>query len=365
MYASQTNPSMKKIFILFLFTALCFSVKAQTVPALTADVAEKLSKMPLGCIIQEFPNKTSHVANTAVDGRLLPSELHPAFYGCLDWHSSVHGHWMLIRLLKTIPDLKNKAQITALLNKTFTPEKMKAEAEYFTKYQVANTYERTYGWAWLLKLDQELYTWDNPDAKKWYAALQPLTRQILTLWKTYLPKQTYPNRTGVHPNTAFGLVFALDWAKTFKDVAFEKQIDEKAKSFYLNNTTTPAYLEPDGSDFFSPSLEIADLMRRVLPNAQFVSWLNKFYEERSIQRISDLPVISDINDYQGVHLVGLSFTRAWCMKGIAKELPKGHKLKLRFEQTANKFLANALPLVFAGNYGGDHWLASFAVYALE
>jgi len=353
-------------FITFVFFVLLFAiVKAQVVPVLTADVAEKLAKMPLGCIVQEFPNKTSHVANTAVDGRLLPSDLHPAFYGCLDWHSSVHGHWMLLRLLKTIPELKNKAEITSMLNRTFTPEKMQAEAEYFSKYQVANTYERTYGWAWLLKLDQELYTWDHPDAKRWHEALQPLTRQILTLWKNYLPKQTYPNRTGVHPNTAFGLVFALDWAKTFKDVDFERLIIEKAKLFYLNNTATPAYMEPDGSDFFSPSLEIADLMRRVLPNKEFVQWLNKFYEKRSIDRISDLPVISDINDYQGVHLVGLSFTRAWCMKGIAKELPENHKWKKHFTQTADKFLSNALPLVFAGNYGGDHWLASFAVYALE
>lgn len=356
---------MKKAILLVCLVWFVFSVKGQSIPTLTADIAEKLSKMPLSCIEQEFPNKTSHVANTAVDGRMLPSELHPAFYGCLDWHSSVHGHWMLLRLLKTIPDLKNKATIIAQLNKTFSPEKMLAEAEYFTKYQVANTYERTYGWAWLLKLDQELATWNNADAKKWHSALQPLTQQILKLWKAYLPKQTYPNRTGVHSNTAFGLVFALDWARAFKDATFEEMIIKKANEFYLNNTKTPAYLEPDGADFFSPSLEIADLMRRILPQQKFVAWLDKFYTEESLKRISDLPVIGDINDYQGVHLVGLSFTRAWCMRGIANDLPNQHKLKKRFQTTSNKFLTNALPLVFAGNYGGDHWLASFAVYALE
>lgn len=356
---------MKKYLIIIYLVGLSVLAQGQIIPSLTNDIAEKLAKMPLSCIGQEFPNKTSHVANSAIDGRLLPSELHPAFYGCLDWHSSVHGHWMLIRLLKTMPQLNNKAEIIAQLNKTFTTENMLAEAAYFTKYYVADGYERTYGWAWLLKLDQELYTWDNPDARKWHLALQPLTQQILKLWKVYLPKQTYPNRSGVHPNTAFGLVFALDWAKTFKDVAFEKMIDEKAKLFYLDNVATPAYLEPDGSDFFSPSLEVADLMRRVLPKDKFVRWLNKFYEARSIKRITDLPVISDISDYQGVHLVGLSFTRAWCMKGIANDLPKNHKLKKVFNDAANKFLVNALPLVFAGNYGGDHWLASFAVYALE
>lgn len=356
---------MKKTFLLIILSLFFGMLNAQEVPKLTSDVAEKLSKMPLGCIIQEFPNKTSHVANTAVDGRLLPSELHPAFYGCLDWHSSVHGHWMLLRLLKTMPDLKNREAIIAQLNKTFTQSNMENEAAYFTKYQVANTYERTYGWAWLLKLDEELYTWDNADAKRWYTALQPLTQQILKLWKAYLPKQTYPNRTGVHPNTAFGLVFALDWARTMKDAAFEQEIIGKAKSFYLDNVATPAYMEPDGSDFFSPSLEVADLMSRVLPQKEFVAWLNKFYEPRSVQRISELPIISDLNDYQTVHLVGLSFTRAWCMRGIASHLPKNHKWKQHFEQAANKFLRNALPLVFAGNYGGDHWLASFAVYALE
>jgi len=356
---------MKKISLIFLLICLHFSMTAQVIPSLTTEVAVKLSKYPLGCAIREFPNKTSHTANAAVDARMVPSELHPAFYGCFDWHSSVHGHWMLVRLLKTVPGITNKAEIIAQLNKTFRPGLMKAEAAYFTRYEVANSYERTYGWAWILKLDQELYTWDNPDAKRWHAALAPLTQQILKLWKDYLPKETYPTRTGIHPNTAFGLAFALDWARTFRDTAFEKQIDEKAKSFYLDNTSTPAYLEPDGTDFFSPSLEIADLMRRVLPNKEFVSWLNKFYEEKSIKRISELPVISDINDYMQSHLVGLSFTRAWCMKGIAKELPAHHKWKKHFEETADKLLINALPLVFAGNYGGDHWLATFAVYALE
>jgi len=241
---------------------------------------------------------------------------------------------------------------------------MQAEADYFKKYELAKTFERTYGWAWLLKLDQELLEWDNPEAKKWHAALQPLTKQILELWKVYLPKQTYPNRTGVHGNTAFALVFAIDWARAVNDKAFEIQLIDKAKTFYLDNQKTPAYMEPDGSDFFSPSLEIADLMRRVLAKDDFVKWLDNFYEEKSIKRISDMPIVSDLSDYQTVHLVGLSFTRAWCMKGVAAQLPKNHPLKKHFETTAANFLANAVPIVFKGNYGGDHWLASFAVYAL-
>lgn len=354
---------MKKlIIILLLATGVAHG---QSTVQLDRVMAEKLSKLPLACIGQEFPNKTSHVAITAVDGRLLPSELHPVFYGCLDWHSSVHGHWMLVRLLKTVSQLGNEAEIKAQLNKTFTRQNMEAEAAYFTKYDQADSYERTYGWAWLLKLDEELAGWDNADAKRWHANLQPLTQQILKLWKAYLPKQTYPSRSGMHGNTAFALVFALDWARAMKDAHFERQIIQKAKDFYLASKKTPAYLEPDGSDFFSPSLEIADLMRRILPSREFTQWINKFYEKRSIARISEMPIISDLNDYLTVHLVGLSFTRAWCMKGIASHLPARHKWKAHFEQTANKFLTNALPIIFKSNYGGDHWLGSFAVYALE
>ncbi|GEN76731.1 hypothetical protein CHA01nite_24710 [Chryseobacterium hagamense] len=338
---------------------------AQEIPKLTDEMAVKLSEKPLHCITQEYPNKTAHIINTASEVPLSPKDLHPSFYGCFDWHSSVHGHWMLVRLLKTKPDLSVAKDIEAILDNSFKKENLQTEADYFIKYQLTGTFERTYGWAWLLKLDEELATWNHPKAKIWHQNLKPLTDKILSSWKAFLPKQTYPNRTGVHPNTAFAMVFALDWARATGDKEFEKQLIEKARYFYLNNTKTPAYLEPDGSDFFSPSLEIADLMRRVLPQKEFVSWLNKFYEKKSLENIEKIPVVSDLSDYQTVHLVGLSFTRAWCMKGIAESLPTNHRLKSEFEKTAAKFLNNGLPLLFQGNYGGDHWLASFAVYALE
>lgn len=354
--------NMKKLCFLLVLMGIKFSAQ---IPTLTDDVALNLADKPMHCINQEYPNKTAHVINAATDAKLFPSELHPAFYGCFDWHSSVHGHWMLVKLLKTKPFLKNKEDIMKLLNGSFQPEKIKAEAQYFNKYEVAKSFERTYGWAWLLQLDAELASWDNVQAKIWHQNLKPLTDEVVKLWKEYLPKQTYPNRTGVHPNTAFALSFAIDWARTVGEKDFENQLIEKAKYFYLKDEKTPAYLEPDGSDFFSPSLQIADLMTRILPQKEYVKWFNHFYEKRSIENISQIPVISDINDFQTVHLVGLSFTRAWCMKSIAKFLPENHKYKKTFEETADKFLSNALPLVFKGNYGGDHWLASFAVYALS
>ncbi len=354
---------MLRHFLLLVSILILPQLHAQV--SLSKAVAEQLAALPLQCISQEFPNKTSHGADSAVDAKLLPHELHPSFYGCYDWHSSVHGHWMLVRLLKLFPDLANKDAIINTLNQSFQKEKMIAEAAYFTKYSTGKLFERTYGWAWLLKLDAELATWDNPLAKRWHNTLQPLTLQIETLWKNYLPKQTYPNRTGVHPNTAFAMCFALDWANATQDDTFKQLLIQRAKDFYLTNEATPAYLEPDGTDFFSPSLEIADLMRRVLPLKEYENWLAKFYEERSLKRICELPIISDRSDYQIVHLDGLCFSRAWCMKGIAQSLPHSNPLKQRFLFAAQQHLDAALPQIFEGNYGGGHWLGSFAVYALE
>lgn len=337
-------------------------VNAQT---LDLEQVSKLARLPLHCINNEYPNRNGHTIEAASDAMLLPNQLHPSFYGCLDWHSSVHGHWMLVKVLKLYPQISMRDSIIALLNGSFEPSKINAEADYFSKYKTSSSFERTYGWAWLLKLDQELYTWNDPLAKKWHAALQPLTKKVLELWKKYLPKQTYPNRTGVHPNTAFGMVFALEWARTVKDTSFEHALVQRATYFYLSNTATPAYLEPDGSDFLSPSLEIADLMKMVLPKSTFITWLNKFYEPRSLKRIIEMPVVSDRTDMQIVHLDGLALSRAWCMKGIADVLPSSHPWKKLFEQNASIMLKKALPNVTSGNYGGDHWLASFALYALD
>jgi hypothetical protein len=339
-------------------------INAQQKLELTTEMANKLASMPLKCINQEYPNKTAHVINAEKDAILTPKKLHPSFYGCFDWHSSVHGHWMLVRLLRTVQDLENKDKIISILDESFSPEKIKEEASYFTKYQVAQNFERTYGWAWILKLDEELARWNHPKAKIWHQNLKPLTDEILRLWKAYLPKQTYPNRTGIHPNTAFAMSFAIDWARKVGDKSFDEELSEKAKIFYLNNTKTPAYLEPDGSDFFSPSLEIAELMSRILPQKEFEKWLNQFYEKRSLENIEQIPIISDVNDYQTVHLVGLSFSKAWAMKNIINALPEKNSIRKQFEISREKFIENSLPIIFQGNYGGEHWLASFAVYAM-
>ena len=330
---------------------------------LTQKGASMLAAMPLKCISQEYPNKTSHTSKSDSDHVLTPHQMHPAFYGCFDWHSCVHGHWMLVKLLKLFPQLPEAATIRAAINTTITQANIAMETKYFDG-ELSKSWERTYGWAWLLKLDEELYTWNDPDAKKWHDALQPLTTKIIGLWMAFLPKQTYPNRTGVHPNTAFGLVFALDYARTLKNTTLESAIIAGAKRIYGADKNAPSSWEPDGSDFLSPSLEEADLMRRVLPAKEFMTWFNQYISLAGLQHLTKLPVISDRADMQIVHLDGLCFSRSWCMKGLAALLPKTDARRAILMKASVEHLASALPHVVSGNYGGEHWLASFAVNAI-
>jgi hypothetical protein len=331
---------------------------------LTQKGASLLALLPLKCIVQQYPNKTGHVVQGDSDQLISsPKQLHPVFYGCFDWHSSVHGHWMLVSLLKMFPQLPEAVNIRAILNNALTIENIQAEVKYFDN-PLANGWERTYGWAWLLKLDEELYTWNDEDAKRWHLALQPLTHKIIELWMAFLPKQTYPNRTGVHPNTAFGMVFALDYAKTLHDTQFEKMITESAKHLYGNDRNAPSLWEPDGSDFLSPGLEEADLMRRILPGKTFINWFDHFISLEALKHLTRLPVVSDRTDLQIVHLDGLCFSRSWCMRDIAGLLPSSDQRKKILTRAAMQHLKAALPNVVSGNYGGEHWLASFAVLAL-
>ncbi|HEU0119117.1 MAG TPA: DUF2891 domain-containing protein [Bryobacteraceae bacterium] len=332
---------------------------------LTPDIASRLAELPLRCIQQEYPNKTAHTIESAADARLSPRQLHPAFYGCFDWHSSVHGHWMLVRILKSAKGLEKERQIREVLAASFRDEAIRGELLYFQTYKLAKNFERTYGWAWLLKLDEELRTWDDPQGREWAASLRPLTDFIVQLWSAYLPKQTYPNRTGVHPNTAFGLVFALDWARAAQNARFEKQILQRSRDYYLNNHAVTATQEPDGTDFLSPSLEAADLMRRVLPPAEYPVWFNRYVSAAGLANLTKAPEVSDRGDYQIVHLDGLYLSRAWCLYGIANALPRQSIRAKTMRAAARKLLDTALPHVTAGNYGGEHWLASFAVYALS
>ena len=333
---------------------------------LTQEVASSFVHLALNCVQKEYPNKTGHVMNDASEV-LTPSEMHPAFYGCFDWHSSVHGHWMLVRILKLFPNLPEAAQIRKALNDNLSAENILKEVEYYNQ-EGRKSFERTYGWAWLLKLAEELHDWDDADGMVWEKNLIPLTERIIKSYSDFLPKQVYPVRTGVHPNTAFGISFALDYAKKVQNKVFEELLIERSKFYYQNDKNGPALWEPGGEDFLSPVLVEADLMRRVLNQQEFTKWVHQFlpgFLNNEYSNLLNPAIVSDREDPKGVHLDGLNLSRAWCMLSISNALPKDDPLKNILLKAANTHSESALSNVATGNYEGEHWLASFAVFILS
>jgi hypothetical protein len=327
--------------------------------------ASAFARLALKGLRKEFPNKLDHVMNDAAEVR-TPQALHPAFYGSFDWHSSVHGHWMLARLLRSFPDLPEKTEIRQVLGAHLTADNLRAEADYFAQAN-RQSFERPYGWAWLLKLVEELHGSDDADAKGWAKNLQPLADVIVTRYLGYLPKLTYPLRTGVHPNTAFGLAFAHDYATVLGHRQLRALVEERSRNYFANDASIPAAWDPDGQDFFSPSLLEADLMRRVLPPAEFRNWLHRFLPGLAKGEPNSLftpAKVSDRTDPQIVHLDGLNLSRAWCMRSIAAALPKGDPARQMLAAAAAQHAEAGLKHVASGDYVGEHWLASFAVYML-
>lgn len=325
---------------------------------LTLEGASHFAKLPLKCAGKEWPYKTGI---TFSDSSLVrsPKNYHPAFYGCFDWHSSVHGHWMLVRLLKIFPEIAEAAAIRSLLNSHFTKENIEQEIKIF-RSKDNKSFERTYGWAWLLQLQNELLNWGDTDALMWAAALQPLATELSLLTRDYLNKIIYPIRVGEHSNLAFGLSMMYDYTIHQNDTALKRSINNAAIRFYANDTNCPFSWEPGGNDFLSPCLEEADLMRKVLPKKAFIVWLKKFMPQLFDKHLKmETGKVKDRSDGKLVHLDGLNLSRAWCLKGIAATLNNQHLLDL-----ANEHLMAALPQVATGNYEGEHWLASFAIYAL-
>ncbi len=322
--------------------------------------ANRLASLPLHCLQTEYPNKLGQVLGDPSQLR-SPKDLHPSFYGCFDWHSSVHGHWSLVSLLKQFPDLDNNTLIREKLTQNISKEHIEIECAYF-KEKHNTSYERTYGWAWLLKLAEELHTWDDPLARELEQNLQPLTDIIVEGYLTFLPKLNYPIRVGEHTNTAFGLTFAFDYAKTVGHDSLQNLITERAKDFYLNDAGCPLSWEPSGFDFLSPCLEEADIMRRVLPAPDFKAWLADFLPQLAAKDFSwSQGEVSDRTDGKLVHLDGVNFSRAWCLYGIANQFEEYKHLK----KVANEHINYSLPSIVDDNYEGTHWLGSFAIYALN
>jgi hypothetical protein len=287
-----------------------------------------------------------------------PRALHPAFYGCYDWHSAVHGHWLLAHLLRRFPALPKAPALRKILDAHLSPQNLRVEADYLKRHP---GFERPYGWAWLLKLAHELAIWQHADAKRWLAHLRPLTSVIEARYLEWLPKQTYPIRSGVHTNTAFGLGFALDYAKAFGRKNLRGLIVKKSLAYYAKDRNYPAAWEPGGNDFLSPALVEADLMRRVYADKprRFTGWFTN-YLKKVPPALLEPAVVSDRGDGQLAHLDGLNLSRAWCFFNLAAVLPD----KKWLLKSANRHLATGLRHVTSGSYAGEHWLATFAAYAL-
>lgn len=330
---------------------------------LNLDAAEagRFTELALKCVRQEYPNKLDHVMSGPAEVR-SPKELHPSFYGCYDWHSSVHGHWLLVRLLGRFPDLANAAKIRAVLDENLAPERIAAEVKYFHQPN-RRSFERTYGWAWLLELAAELHRQDTPDANRWRKQLEPLTYAVVDAFRDFLPRQTYPIRTGVHPNTAFSLRLALDYARAAHNGTLELLIDERARNYFAGDRDAPISWEPGGEDFLSPALEEAALMARVMSPADFRPWVQHFLP--GLLRSGKLApaVVSDRTDPKIVHLDGLNLSRADALYALAAVLggKQGEKLRALGDQHAQA----SLPYIASGSYEGEHWLATFAVHMLD
>jgi len=359
------------LIVSLFFLALHFQIVAQEQEIndqvkLDRHSANRFALLALNCVQKEFPYKPGHVIQDSIDTK-LPKQMHPAFYGCFDWHSSVHGHWMLVRLLKLFPDMELANEIRQKLSANLTKENLDLEAAYFSR-SGTKSFERTYGWAWLLKLVEELHNWDDKDGRLWRYNIKDLEHVIVGRYLDFLPRQEYPIRSGEHPNSAFGLSFALNYARHVGNAELQVLVESRARDYYEKDQNCPAAWEPGGSDFLSPCLQEADLMRRVLPINEYWDWLHHFLpgiEEAKPRNLYKPVNVSDRNDPKIVHLDGLNLSRAWCLFGIRNTLYDKEDNRTTIQQAANAHLAATLPYIASGAYEGEHWLASFAVYALS
>jgi len=332
---------------------------------MTEAQAAGFVELALAGIDREYPNKPGAVLRGPGD-LVSPRELHPVFYGHFDWHSSVHGHWMLVRAVRLFPEAPFAARVREVLEGRFTAAGLQAEADYF-EVKENRSFERMYGWAWALRLATELRTWDDPQARSWAVRYRPLEERIVALALDYLPKLDWPVRCGFHPESAFPLAQMLDHARATGHAELERLVLDKARAFYGGDRDYPTAYEPSGNDFFSAGLNEADLMRRVLPADAFSQWLRGFLPGLARGEAGNLlePVsVSDPTDGHLIHLAGLNLNRAWTLRGIASALPEDDPRVAVLGRSADAHQEAGLALVRTGHYEGEHWLASFAVYLM-
>ncbi|CAB0150766.1 hypothetical protein PSI9734_01206 [Pseudidiomarina piscicola] len=327
---------------------------------LTLTEAEKLVELPLHCVETPYPYKTGFVLGSADDLK-EPKEHHPVFYGCFDWHSAAHGYWSLVTLLRQFPDMAQAETARDILKRNLTLENVEREAAFFSK-DINKSFERTYGWAWLLKLADELNAWQDPLGQQLAHNLQPLTDVIVKRYQEFLPQLIYPVRVGEHSNTAFGLSFAYDYAVNNELSDLAALIRERSKDYFLHDQNCPISWEPSGYDFISPCLEEIGLMQRVLAKDEFLPWLSKFMPQLADQNYRlDVGKVSDRTDGKLVHLDGLNFSRAWNLYALANAYPRYAHLS----EVADQHIAYSYPNLIGDSYEGGHWLGSFAIQALN
>ncbi len=331
--------------------------------SLDAATAARFAGLALACVHQEYPNKIAHVLNSDEDVR-PPRELTPAFYGCFDWHSAVHGHWLLARLARAFPQEPFAVQARAALAASLTPEKIAGEVRYL-EGAGRRTFERPYGLAWLLQLAAELKEWDNPQARRWALVLEPLERVAARRLKEWLPKLSHPIRTGEHDQTAFAFGLIADWAKTAGDLEMFTLIEARSHAYYANDRACPLAFEPSGQDFLSPCLAEADLLRRFMPSPRFSVWLSLFLPQLPLDGRGDWlepALVTDRSDGKLVHLDGLNLSRAWMLEGIAAALSREDPRRRSLLAAAAAHRKAGLEAVTNQSYEGGHWLGSFATY---
>ncbi|MBU1310830.1 MAG: DUF2891 domain-containing protein [Gammaproteobacteria bacterium] len=353
---------LKTILSNMLLLSACLAGKAMAQNSHTLNLAEanKLVSLPLHCVETPYPYKTGWVLASTADLQ-PPSVVHPIFYGCFDWHSAVHGYWSLVTLLRQFPDLAQAAEVKAILSRNLTADKVAQEVAFFSK-DINASFERTYGWAWLLKLSDELHSWQDPMAAQLAANLQPLADLIVERYLGFLPRLLYPVRVGEHTNTAFGLSFAYDYAVNRQHTALQQLITQRAKDFYLQDKNCPISWEPSGYDFISPCLEEIGLMQRILPAEQFLLWLSGFMPQLASPDFSlAVGQVADRTDGKLVHLDGLNFSRGWNLYALAGQYPQYAHLRT----VADQHLAYSYPNLIGDSYEGGHWLGSFAIHALN
>lgn len=332
-----------------------------------AALASRFARLALDCVHREYPNKIGHVLNSSEDAR-TPSSLHPAFYGCFDWHSSVHGHWLLVRLLRLAPETglspEMQSQITAALNQSFSAGAIAVEVAYF-QAENRKSYERPYGLAWFLQLTAELREWQNPQADAWLETLLPLEAIIVAQIKSWLPNLAYAIRLGTHNQSMFAFALILDWARISGDIEMVDLIIERSLAFHQQDRNCPLDYEPSGEDFLSPCLMEADLMRRILDQQQFALWLDGFLPGIPRDGQSNwlaTGIVKDPTDGKLVHLDGVNLSRAWNLENMAAALPQGDSRRPSLLAAGEIHAQTGIANVSAEHYEGSHWLASFATY---